>query len=249
MNRTLHEADNAQRILKLTADTMLLVDRNGICIDIDIHSNLWFLQEERLLGKNIFERMPEHTREKVYSTFQTVLREQRSISKNYKLELEDNTYYFKCIMYPYDDMVLCQYRDIDPAKQRETPAGTGKPKSEGDTESGSDRTVDVQHPRQCLPLHGYTGVLCEESSRSISLEKYQEFIVEEDRLSFTSWCRKNEEGLNEEVSAIGSVSPERFTICAFRLICETNYRTAAATSKVTSRTSPTYSVAETTSTR
>ena len=34
MNRTLHEADNAQRILKLTADTMLLVDRNGICIDI-----------------------------------------------------------------------------------------------------------------------------------------------------------------------------------------------------------------------
>ena len=29
MNRTLHEADHAQRILKLTADTMLLVDRNG----------------------------------------------------------------------------------------------------------------------------------------------------------------------------------------------------------------------------
>ena len=103
MNRTLHEADNAQRILKLTADTMLLVDRNGICIDIDIHSNLWFLQEERLLGKNIFELMPEHTREKVYSTFETVLREQRSISKNYKLELKDDTYYFKCIMYPYDD--------------------------------------------------------------------------------------------------------------------------------------------------
>ena len=45
---------------------------------------------------------------------------------------------------------------------------------------------------------GYTGVLCEESSRSISLEKYQEFIVEEDRMSFTNWCRKNEEGLNED---------------------------------------------------
>lgn len=56
--------------------------------------------------------MPEHTREKVYSTFETVLREQRSISKNYKLELKDDTYYFKCIMYPYDDNVLCQYRDI-----------------------------------------------------------------------------------------------------------------------------------------
>ena len=155
MNRTLHEADNAQRILKLTADTMLLVDRNGICIDIDIHSNLWFLQEERLLGKNIFDRMPEHTREKVYSTFQTVLREQRSISKNYKLELEDNTYYFKCIMYPYDDMVPCQYRDI-----------TQRSNVKRQLEQVNRNLREIQkvaqigqwmyntRPRQCLPLHG-----------------------------------------------------------------------------------------------
>lgn len=45
---------------------------------------------------------------------------------------------------------------------------------------------------------GYTGVLCEESSRSISLDNYQQLIVEEDRLNFTNWCRKNEEGPNEE---------------------------------------------------
>ena len=57
MNRTLHEADNAQRILKLTADTMLLVDRNGICIDIDIHSNLWFLQEEKIGRASCRERV------------------------------------------------------------------------------------------------------------------------------------------------------------------------------------------------
>ena len=31
MNRILHDANNAQRILKLTADTMLLVDRHGVC--------------------------------------------------------------------------------------------------------------------------------------------------------------------------------------------------------------------------
>lgn len=45
---------------------------------------------------------------------------------------------------------------------------------------------------------GYTGVLCEESSRSISLDNYQQLIVKEDRLNFTNWCRKNEEGPNEE---------------------------------------------------
>ena len=40
--------------------------------------------------------------------------------------------------------------------------------------------------------------MCEESSRSISLDNYQQLIVEEDRLNFTNWCRKNEEGPNEE---------------------------------------------------
>lgn len=51
MNRILHDANNAQRILKLTADTMLLVDRHGVCVDIEPHCDLWFLQEDILLGK------------------------------------------------------------------------------------------------------------------------------------------------------------------------------------------------------
>lgn len=55
MDRILHDANNAQRILKLTADTMLLVDRHGVCVDIEPHCDLWFLQENILLGKNIFE--------------------------------------------------------------------------------------------------------------------------------------------------------------------------------------------------
>lgn len=112
MNRTLHTAGNAQRILQITADTMLLIDRKGICVDIDTHSNLWFLQEDILLGKNILELLPECTREKFLPTFETVWREQQSISKNFKLEIGEETHYFKCIMHPFDEMVLCQYRDI-----------------------------------------------------------------------------------------------------------------------------------------
>ena len=112
MNRILHDANNAQRILKLTADTMLLVDRHGVCVDIEPHCDLWFLQEDILLGKNIFELLPEYTRERVMPIFQIVLEEQRSISKNFKLVLKGETFYFKCLMFPYDGMVLCQYRDI-----------------------------------------------------------------------------------------------------------------------------------------
>ena len=70
MNRILHDANNAQRILKLTADTMLLVDRHGVCVDIEPHCDLWFLQEDILLGKNIFELLPEYTRERGMPIFQ-----------------------------------------------------------------------------------------------------------------------------------------------------------------------------------
>lgn len=91
---------------------------------------------------------------------------------------------------PYDDMVLCQYRDI-----------TQRSNVKRQLEQVNRNLREIQKVAQIgqwmyntrdnvFHYMGYTGVLCEESSRSISLEKYQEFIVEEDRLSFTSWCRK-----------------------------------------------------------
>ena len=77
MNRTLHDTNNAQRILKLTADTMLLVDKNGVCTDIDPHCDLWFLQDEILLGKNIFELLPEYTRERLFLSSNRYLKGKR----------------------------------------------------------------------------------------------------------------------------------------------------------------------------
>lgn len=113
MNRILHDAQNAERILQMTADTLILVSKEGICVDISVHSSLWFLQEDVLLGKNLFELLPEHTLQKILPTFQEVISKQKFISRNYCLELSDATYYFKCIMHPYDaNTVLCQYRDI-----------------------------------------------------------------------------------------------------------------------------------------
>lgn len=37
MDRILHDVDNAHKILQLTSDTLILVDKNGTCLDIDPH--------------------------------------------------------------------------------------------------------------------------------------------------------------------------------------------------------------------
>lgn len=198
MDRTLHNANNAQRILELTADTMLLIDRNGICVDIDSHCDLWFLQEEVLLGKNIFELLPERTRDKVMPVFETVIGEQRSVSKNFKLELKDETFYFKCLMYPYDDMVLCQYRDI-----------TQRSNVKRQLEQANRTLREIQKVAQIghwtyntaenvFYYTGYTGVLCKEGVRQISFDEYKQVIMEEDRPAFEDWCEKNVSEFNQE---------------------------------------------------
>lgn len=191
MDRTLHDASNAQRILELTADTMLLVDRNGVCVDIAPQCDTWFLQEDVLLGKNIFKLLPEYTRERVMPVFREVLEEQRSISKNFKLVLRGETYYFKCLMYPYDDMVLCQYRDI-------TQRSNVKRKLEH-----TNRTLrEIQKVAQIgqwtyntnenvFHYQGYTGVLAKEEVQHISFDKYKELIVKEDQHMFVEWCNRN----------------------------------------------------------
>ena len=198
MNRTLHDTNNAQRILKLTADTMLLVDKNGVCIDIDPHCDLWFLQDEILLGKNIFELLPEYTRERVVPVFQSVLEGKKSVSKNFKLVLKEDVYYFKCIMHPYDDMVLCQYRDI-----------TQRSNVKRQLEQTNRTLREIQKVAQIgqwvyntnenvFHYLGHTGVLCEETVRSISFEKYREYIVEEDWQTFINWKLRNLERFNTD---------------------------------------------------
>ena len=92
---------------------MILLDRNGICVDIAVHNaDLWFLKENQLLGRNILQLLPSVTYRQVYPEFKKVLAYKEVSARNYELTIGSETYFFKCIMRPYEDMVLCQYRDI-----------------------------------------------------------------------------------------------------------------------------------------
>ena len=74
MNDLLHHKDNAAELLKLTADTLLLIDAEGICQDISVNFiDLWFMKEKELLGKNIFHLMPNSTSQQIYADFLRVL--------------------------------------------------------------------------------------------------------------------------------------------------------------------------------
>ena len=187
MDRILHDASYSQEILQLTADTLILVDAEGVCRDVSIHSDLCFMQEKYLLRKNVFDILPEHTRNKVYPEFKRVLNEKVSVTKNFKLPFTHKTYYFKCIMQPYRDMVLCQYRDI-----------TERCNIRLELERTNEKLLQVQKTAQIsvwkynsaneiitsIPL-SLLNIINE--PRTVTKTHYAKYIQEDDQEKFLAW--------------------------------------------------------------
>lgn len=176
------------------------MDKNGTCLDIDPHSDLWFLQEDRLLGKNLFNLLPDHTFQKLLPDFRRVTQQGITVNRNYRLPLEGGeTYYFKCIMQPYDgDKVLCQYRDI-----------TARSNVKLQLERTNYELKEIQKAAQIgqwkyssrertFYYRGYNGIVCTEEERSINFQDYYETILSEDLPAVNTWMEANRRELLKE---------------------------------------------------
>lgn len=110
----LNNPQNAHKILQLTSDTMFLLDRNGVCVDLEIHTDRWFMQDASyFLDKNVFTLIPEATATALIANFETVLKTGDRSEANYEVHVAGKSYYFKAIISRYDEQyLLCQYRDI-----------------------------------------------------------------------------------------------------------------------------------------
>ena len=54
----LNNPNNAQELLSMTAGVLILLDKEGICVDIMLPKNtLWYLQKDILIGKKLFQFM------------------------------------------------------------------------------------------------------------------------------------------------------------------------------------------------
>lgn len=195
MKNILKNAANAEKLLKLTSDTMILLDKDGICIDIAVYNvDLWFLKEKRLLGKNMFQLMPPATYSQVYPEFQKVLMHRVCSTKNYELTLGSKTYFFKCIMYPYDDKVLCQYRDITERSQRKLELEKKNYELSEIQKAALIGRWGYDSTTTCFSYTGHTGIMCTEDEQKILLSNYVSHIIPEDREVFNDWLERNLKG-------------------------------------------------------
>ena len=116
-----------------------------------------------------------------------------TVNRNYRLPLEGGeTYYFKCIMQPYDgDKVLCQYRDI-----------TARSNVKLQLERTNYELKEIQKAAQIgqwkyssrertFYYRGYNGIVCTEEERSINFQDYYETILSEDLPAVNTWMEAN----------------------------------------------------------
>ena len=122
------------------------------------------------------------------------------MNRNYRLPLEGGeTYYFKCIMQPYDgDKVLCQYRDI-----------TARSNVKLQLERTNYELKEIQKAAQIgqwkyssrertFYYRGYNGIVCTEEERSINFQDYYETILSEDLPAVNTWMEANRRELLKE---------------------------------------------------
>lgn len=198
MKNILKNAENAEKLLELTSDTMILLDRNGICVDIAVHNaDLWFLKENQLLGRNILQLLPSVSYRQVYPEFKKVLAYKEVSARNYELTIGSETYFFKCIMRPYEDMVLCQYRDITERSQRKRELEKKNHELNEIQKAALIGRWKYNSGRQCFYYTGHSGVMCTAEEQEIPLQDYTMYILPEDREIFGKWLAQNLQGNTE----------------------------------------------------
>ena len=199
MKSILKDTNNSEKLLNMVSDTLILMDKNGICVDIAIHNvDLWFIKEEKLLGKNLLALLPASTYREFYPEFKKVLLRKTKSTRNYELTLRGRNYFFKCIMQPYGDLILCQYRDITERSQRKL-----------ELERRNRELYEIQKAALIgrwiydtstkeFGYTGQTGIMCTEEEQNIPLSDYLNLILPEDRESFSNWLTQNVKGNIEE---------------------------------------------------
>jgi signal transduction histidine kinase/CheY-like chemotaxis protein len=197
----LRDPDNAAKILRLTSDTMFMVTKEGICVDIVLNTDRWFLQDTSyFLKKNIFKLIPCETSQALQNNFNKVLATGKTSMDNYEVQVAGKTYFFKCIINLYDDKhLLFQYRDITQRillKQRIEIVNRKLQDIEKVALIGqwsfNTRTQDFQYT-------GFTGGLAESSeTKTIHLKDYLKNVHPNDHQAVLDYIETNTQKINRD---------------------------------------------------
>lgn len=102
------------KILNLTSDTLIVLDKENRCVDLLLKTENPILNVNRqIIGQDFISLLPLETSILVEKELELTRKTGISSNVNYDLPTADKMFYFKLIAHKFDDdYILCQYRDI-----------------------------------------------------------------------------------------------------------------------------------------
>ncbi len=184
----LHDSANAEKLLKMTTDTLILLKNDGICVDLIVKTENPYINEKKhLIGKNILRFFPKETIEYLKPELERVIATGEMSNKNYDLPSENRMYYFKCIIYKYDDEhILLQYRDITQRSQMKKRLEVANIRLEEVERAAKIGHWSYNTHSRIVEYSGYTGAIFSKDGEksSISIDEILSYLHPDDRASF-----------------------------------------------------------------
>lgn len=191
----LNNPENSQELLDMIAGILFLLDKDGTCIDImSPKSQVWFLQEDLLIGRNLLHLLPPSTFREFYPNFQEVLTKGIISSQNYEMMLTNQTYYFNCTMQRYNNMVLCQYRDTTKRSIEQKELAKRNKEMTEIQQIAMIGTWVYNSEINTLRYTGHGGVMEHDGVIDLNLTTYSGYVLPDDRKRFSEWIAKNKRG-------------------------------------------------------
>ena len=195
MRNILNNPQNALELLDMTAGILLLLDNDGICVEIKSPSNrAWLLQEEILKDKKIFQFISPSSLCEFYLNFRNVLSNNATSSQNYAMVLQGQTCYFTCTMQCYNGMVLCQCKDATQKCLEQRDLAKRNKDLFKILEDAMIGTWTYYSEIDIIRYVGHGGIMKHDGVIDIPLPIYRSYILPEDRKNFDGWFIKNKNG-------------------------------------------------------
>lgn len=114
-NKVLSSQHTMYKVLELTSDTLIVLDRDNYCVDLLLKTcNPILSAPENILGNNFINLLPSETAVLVEESICYTRETGQTSDSNYELLIGDCLYCFRLVIHKFDDNhLLCQYRDID----------------------------------------------------------------------------------------------------------------------------------------
>lgn len=195
MGNILNNPENALELLDMTAGILILLDNDGVCVEVKSPMNrAWLLQNEILKGEKLFQFISPSSLCEFYLNFRNVLVNNTISTQNYGMVLRGQTCYFTCTMQCYGGMVLCQCKDATQnCLQQKDLAKRNKDLVEilRDAMIG---TWTYYSEINVLRYVGQGGVMKHDGTIDINLNTYRSYVLPDDRGIFDEWFNKNRKG-------------------------------------------------------